>query len=198
MTRTPEAAAGAPLPRAAVNSDADLIGRVLAGRVDDYGLLVHRHQDTLYRVAWSMVHDSDVAADLVQDVFVRAYVNLGSCRDTERFRVWILVMLRNRCLDYLKERRRADVSLQDLKGEPPGRSGSPLSSLSERAEIDRALGTLPDSLREAFLLRHVEDLDYEEIADVLGTSVAGSKMRVSRARDLLRKALSQAADADSA
>lgn len=179
----------APDPAAALLRDADLIAGVLAGTTYWYGHLVRRHQDSLYRVAWSMVGDPDVAVDLVQDAFIRAYSNLGRCREPEQFRAWAMAMLRNRCLDHLKERRRQDIPLADVEDVYDNRGADTLDVLSVRGELQRALHLLPDTLREAFLLRHVEDLAYEEMAEVLDTSVAGVKMRVSRARDLLRRHL---------
>jgi RNA polymerase sigma-70 factor, ECF subfamily len=173
----------------ALLSDAEVVAAVLDGAVDLFGVLIRRHQESLYRLAWSMVRDSDTAADLVQDTFVRAFVGLESCREPARILVWLLTMVRNRCLDHLKERRRSDISL-DAAPEMPGAPGADvLATLTARTELERALDALPASLREAFLLRHVEDMSYEDMADVLETTVAGAKMRVSRAREALRQHL---------
>jgi RNA polymerase sigma-70 factor, ECF subfamily len=175
-------------------ADAELVRQVLAGDVNEYGKLIQRHQDTLHRVAFAMVQDGDIVADLVQDVFIAGYVNLASCRNPARLRVWLLVMLRNRCLDFLKARRRRDIPLELLPGEPATSGASVLSGIADRTELRRALAALPESLREAFLLRHVEELEYEEMAELLETTVAGVKMRVSRAREALRRHLVAAED----
>ena len=84
-------------------SDADVIARVIAGDKQQFEHLVHRYQQSLYRHAVALVLDHDAAADMVQDAFVRAYLNLRDCRDVTRFRSWLFRTLRNRCLDYLKE-----------------------------------------------------------------------------------------------
>src|SRR5262249_28127630 len=83
--------------------DAAVIGRVLAGDVQEFAVLVARYQSGLYRYAVSMVLDHDAAADMVQDTFVRAYTHLAACRDPSRFHAWIFQTLRHRCLDYLKD-----------------------------------------------------------------------------------------------
>jgi RNA polymerase sigma-70 factor, ECF subfamily len=171
-------------------TDVEVVAAVLAGRTELFAQLIRRYQDTMYRVAFSMVLDTDVASDVVQDALIRAFANLGQCRDPHRFRVWILRMLRNRCLDHLKERRRQDVSLDQEAHVAAARNVHPLHAMAERSELVRALESLPESLREAFLLRHIEELSYEEIAELLSTSVPAVKMRVSRARDLLRHQLS--------
>jgi RNA polymerase sigma-70 factor, ECF subfamily len=176
----------------ALLSDGAIARSVLAGDTDLFGILIQRHQDSLHRVAYSMVQDTDVASDLVQDALIRAFSNLHRCRDTQRFRVWVMAMLRNRCLDYLKERRRRDVPL-DAAAEGQAVNGTDaLNSLAARTELQRALDALPPTLREAFLLRHVEDMTYEDIAEVLDATVAGVKMRVSRAREALRQQLNDA------
>jgi RNA polymerase sigma-70 factor, ECF subfamily len=172
----------------ALLSDLELVERVLAGDTDWYGILIQRHQDALHRVAYSMVLDSDAAADLTQDAFIRAFANLRSCREPQRFGVWLMTLLRNRCLDWLKERRRRDLPLEDEAARVPA-GGDTLHRLADRSVLQRALGVLPVTLRDAFLLRHVEELSYDDMADVLGTSPGAAKMRVSRAREALREQL---------
>ena len=178
---------------AALMSDAELIAQILGGDPDCYQMLVQRHQESMYRVAWSMVSDSDAAADIVQDAFVRAYVNLARCRDRDRFRVWLLATVRNRALDWLKEKRRGDLSLSDehvvrrAESLSPGRAEQ--ESFELRTALESALGQLSQPLREAFVLRHVEQLPVEDVAKVLGTGVSAVKMRVMRAREQLQAAL---------
>lgn len=176
------------MARYALLPDGEVARAVLAGETDLFALLIRRHQDALHRVAFSMVQDADAASDAVQDVFIRAYANLARCRDPDRLRVWLMAMLRNRCLDHLKEPRRRDVPL-DAAPEALDAQPSALARLAARTELQRALATLPGTLREAFLLRHVEDMSYEDMAEVLDTTVAGVKMRVSRAREALRQQL---------
>jgi RNA polymerase sigma-70 factor, ECF subfamily len=173
--------------------DEELVGRVLAGESDAYEVLVRRYQARLYRHALGMVLDGDVAADLVQDAFVNAFRRLDRCRDRSSFGTWIFRILRNRCLDYLKERRRKDLPLDDhhdleAVGDGP-ESNFERSVLGD--VIERALGQLPETQREAFLLKHVHDLTYEEIAEVVGASESALRMRVLRAREMLQTLLGE-------
>jgi RNA polymerase sigma-70 factor (ECF subfamily) len=176
-------------PSSPASSDAELIERVLAGESDLYRVLVQRYQRSLFRVAYSMVTDRDTAEDLVQDAFVRAYVNLARCRDRARFRYWLLSTLRHRALDHLKERRRHDLSLSEgtvlrrvevVRATPDAAEG-----VSLRGSLQGALERLSPPLREAFVLRHVEECSFEEVARLLGTGVSAVKMRVHRARQQL-------------
>lgn len=172
-------------------ADAAAVARVLAGDVQAFAPLVARYQAALYRYAVSLVLDHEVAADMVQDAFVRAYTNLRSCRDHARFRAWLYQTLRHRCLDHLKERRRRDVPL-DQAGPVPDPADDPGTLVERqgvRAEIARALATLPDAQREAFVLHYVEGLPYDTMAQVMEVSVSALKMRVLRARDTLATAL---------
>jgi len=171
--------------------DAAVIDRVLRGDTQQFALLVARYQTGLYRHAVSMVLDHDVASDMVQETLVRAYTRLSTCRDHDRFRAWLFQMLRNRCLDHLKDIRRRNVSL-DRALDVPAPGEEPVAQMERmrlRGEISKALDQLPDAQREAFLMHYVEELPYETMADLLGASVSALKMRVLRAREALGAAL---------
>jgi RNA polymerase sigma-70 factor, ECF subfamily len=179
-----------------VNSptDAELIERVLAGDRELYAEIVGRYQEMLYRFALGMLQDPDTAADLVQDSFVKAFTSLARCRDRQHFGSWIFRIVRNRCTDHLRSPARKRVSLEDeypalFERETPE---SELERAELRLAIDRALATLPVAQREAFLLKHVENLSYEEMAELLDTGVSALKMRVLRAREALQGALQEA------
>ena len=154
-------------------------------------MLVERYQAALYRYAVGMVHDGDLAADLVQDSFVKAYTSLRSCHDPGRFGAWLYRILVNRCKDYLKSRRRHTVPLEDDTAIAPESDGPSLDAdrNSLRTSVERALQTLPEAQREAFLLKHLEGRSYEEMAEMLGASVSALKMRVMRAREALQAVL---------
>jgi RNA polymerase sigma factor (sigma-70 family) len=167
--------------------DAELIERVLAGERECFQPLVQRYQESLYRVACALVLDPDAAADIVQDAFVRAYANLARCHDRRRFRFWLLATLRNRGLDYLKERRRRDVSLSDdtvvRRAEVHDAGGADTAErVALRSALDAALARLSPAIRETFVLRHVEQWSIEELAELLGLSESAVKMRLHRAR----------------
>lgn len=173
-----------------INPEAELITRILGGERDLYGTLVKRYQEQLYRHALGMVRDPDAAADLVQDSFVKAYASLSTSQ-SDRFGAWLFRILRNRCTDYLRQKRLRDVSLDgDMQyaSQRPGPDRD-LERVELRAAMEGALAALPEAQREAFLLKHVEGLSYEEMAELLGVGISALKMRVARARDTLQVAL---------
>ena len=173
-------------------SDVDVIARVLGGEKQQFELLVTRYQRVVYRHAVSIVLDHDVASDMVQDAFVRAYLNLRECRDPSRFRAWLFQTVRNRCFDYLKEASRRNVRLEDVQASLLDEADGP-AALAERSEtrigIKRALAQLPPALREAFVMHYVDGMPYETMASLLDASVSALKMRVHRARQALSAAL---------
>ena len=171
--------------------DEQAVASVLAGDREAYAILIERYQDGLFRFAFGMIGSPDVAADLVQDSLVKAFTHLDRCRDPRRFSAWIYRIVRNRCLDYLKAPGRTELPISE--------AGSHLATDStaeetlERAELRHALfaaiATLPAAQREAFLLKHLEERPYEEMAEMLGASISALKMRVKRAREALQAAL---------
>jgi RNA polymerase sigma-70 factor (ECF subfamily) len=174
-------------------ADAEVVARVLDGEKQEFEHLVRRYQQVLYRHAVSIVLDHDAAADMVQDAFVRAYLNLRQCRDRSRFRAWLFQTLRNRCIDYLKDANRRNVRIDDVADPLIDESGDPCE-LTERSElrmrIVRALARLPPALREAFVMHYVDGMPYETMADLLDVSVSALKMRALRARAALSSSLS--------
>jgi RNA polymerase sigma-70 factor (ECF subfamily) len=167
--------------------DAELVRRAVQGDHDAFGRLVRRHQNALFRYGLAMGLDRDVALDLLQDTFVKAWERLGQCRDRERVRAWLFRIFRNAMLDWRRDVRRAEVPIHAV-AEPADPADWP-----ERHALGDAIGTalagLPGILRDAFLLRHAAEHSYEEIAGIAGISLSAAKMRVARAREALRDAL---------
>lgn len=172
-------------------ADAEVIARVLDGGTQEFATLVTRYQRALYRHAAAMVLDHGAAEDMVQDAFVRAYTNLRECRDPAHFRAWLFQTLRNRCLDYLKEPRRRQMSLDAAESVLDG--GESPSDAAERTQMRRriaaALERLAPVQREAFVMHYVDGMPYEAMAELLGVSVSALKMRAMRARETLSAAL---------
>ncbi len=174
--------------------DLEVVRRIQRGDRESYRVLVHRYQDVLYRFALPMVRDPDHAADLVQATFTAGYLKLSSLRDGARFGGWLYRMCVNSCRDHLKSGRRRDVALEEAPNE--ALASPALADVTlERRELGVALGEalagLNQELREAFVMKHVDELSYEEMADVLKVSVPALKMRVHRARESLKNSLEE-------
>jgi RNA polymerase sigma-70 factor (ECF subfamily) len=163
------------------NTDQLIIQRVLGGNRDAFKTLIQRYSDPLYRHALCMTGSPDVAEDILQLSFIKAYQHLAEVRG--RFDAWVFRIVAIGCKDWLKNIRRSHLSYDE--DDQPSSYATPDEELDRtelRSDLDRALSTLPASLREAFVMKHVEGRSYEEMADLLGTTVGALKMRVHRAR----------------
>jgi len=176
----------------AAPSDAEVVARVLGGDADAFGMLIRRYEAGLLRFATRMLGSRDAAADAVAEGLVRAYRHLASCREPAHLRTWLYRIVTNRCKSHLARRSVADVPLDEA---PPVADPSDTEATFERGEqialVQRALTTLSADKREAFVLKHVEGLSYEEMAAVTGERIPTLKMRVHRAREALLKALEE-------
>lgn len=173
-------------------SDAEVVARVLGGDREAFGLLIRRYEAGLVRFATRMLGSRDAAADAVAEGLVRAYRHLASCRDPARLRTWLYRIVANRCKSHLARRPFSSVPLEEA---PPVADSTDNEAAVERAEqlalVERALGELSPEKREAFVLKHVEGLSYEEMSAVTGERIPTLKMRVHRAREALLQALEE-------
>ena len=177
----------------APRSDADLIADVLGGNVDAYGVLVKRYQDTYVRFAVRMLGNRDDADDALQSAFVRGFRALGSCKDPSRFSAWLYQIVINECRTLVARRARRDRRFVRDEDELHARPAPTVpGQVGDLEEIQRALDRLDAEQREAFVLKHVEELSYEEMAALTGANVSALKMRVKRACDRLRQLLDPA------
>ena len=170
--------------------DQQIIASVLAGDRDAFASLIQRYSDPLYRHALGMTGSPDVAEDILQQSFIKAYNHLAEVRG--RFDAWLFRIVANGCKDWLKNIRRTHVSYDE--DDQPSAFNTPDEDLDRselRLDLDRALSSLAPSLREAFVMKHVEGRSYEEMAELLGTTVGALKMRVHRAREALQALLEE-------
>lgn len=173
--------------------DAELVRRVLEGDADAFAGLVGRYREPLGRYATRMLGNRADAEDALQETFVRAYRSLGRCTDPDRFGAWVFGILVNRCRTAGAQRARRDrlIVFDDGAVTRAGSADDPIERRDLLDTVQRALGRLAPLLREAFLLKFVEEMSYEEMSQVTGASVPALKMRVSRARSDLRSLLAE-------
>jgi RNA polymerase sigma-70 factor (ECF subfamily) len=177
------------------HSDGALVRRVLDGDVDAYAVLVTRYRARFGRYAGHMLGNREDAEDALQDAFVRAWRALARCRDPERFDAWLFRILANRCRTRGARRRRYESTFsQDEHALLSAQYDAPVGEEQgwSRA-VDRALAALEPDQREAFLLKYVDELSYEEISRLTGVGISALKMRVKRAADHLRDLLQERA-----
>jgi RNA polymerase sigma-70 factor, ECF subfamily len=176
-------------------SDNALVRRAREGDYEAFEVLFERHRQLVYRFAYQMIPRRDDAEDIVQEAFVRAYQNLGRYRDEAKFTTWLLRIVTNLCTDQARMRTRRDnLEQQEAAGglmwmtsiEGP----DPVEELEKdrrKLALRKALNALPVHHRSVIVLRDLEERDYNDIAQILGCTVGGAKLRVLRARRALKE-----------
>ena len=177
--------------------DLEVIGRVLAGEVALYELIMRRYNRLLFRLARGIMRDDDEARDVVQEAYLRAYRKLDQFRGPGGFKSWLAQITLNEARTRVRkplllvDDEDAIVDLHALHSDEP--EVEAMSCESQRI-IEDAIDDLPDDFRVVFLMRGVEQLSVAESAELLGIKEATVKTRFHRARALLRHALSQRID----
>lgn len=176
-------------------SDGQLIEAALLGEQTAFTSLVERYQDRLFTAIRSDVGCSEIAEDIVQDAFIRAFVKLDTFRRESSFYTWLYRIALNSRRYYLRNRNRSmpldDASEHCVQSWLESESG-PSETMERREEcvvVRRALNRLDDHHRDILLLREFEGFDYRRIADVLQLTMGTVRSRLSRAREQLRKEL---------
>jgi RNA polymerase sigma-70 factor, ECF subfamily len=174
-------------------ADRAAVEQTLAGDTEAFAGVVRRHASGLVSLCTRMVNDPRLGEELAQEALARAYSRLGSFRGDCRFRHWLQRIAVNGCRDHLKAGARAERP-SELSGDELVDGLDPERGASARQAVVAlagALAELPEKYREAFTLFHVENMPYEEIEAVTGVRVNALKVRVHRARLMLRARLGE-------
>lgn len=178
-----------------------LIHRAAKGDEAAFEQLLTQHEKSVYNLCLRMTGNPEDAMDVSQEVFLRVWKNLSSYQYDAAFSTWLFRIASNACIDFLRaKKRRNDVSLtmqdendgEDKELAVPDETPLPEEQLlakEHQSAVLKAMNELPPDFREILQLRVVEELPYEEIAEILDIKVGTVKSRLARARELLRKNL---------
>jgi RNA polymerase sigma factor (sigma-70 family) len=176
-------------------NDDELVERSLHGDSSAFAELVRRWAARVLAICHSRVRRADIAEDLAQDAFLRAFRSLSTLSDPSKFGPWLSGIALRVCLDWLKSPKNAQVNFSTLGPEIPlsdllaTEHDSGILSGEERRLLLREIENLPESYRQIILLYYYDDLTYRQVAELLNVSVPTVNARLAKARALLRQRL---------
>ncbi|MFN2498956.1 MAG: RNA polymerase sigma factor [Pyrinomonadaceae bacterium] len=177
-------------------ADRELVATAAQGLEGGFEELVRRYQRPISAYVYRMVGDYDCALDLTQEIFIKIYASLSRYRPEFKFSTWIYKIAHNAAIDHLRRNAGRERSInngsesepQQLVIESKGLSPEQQSEREERRiEIESVVRLLPTAYRELVVLRHSQDLTYEEIVEVTGLPLGTVKNRLFRAREMMRQ-----------
>ena len=179
-------------------TEQELVRAAAGGDTEAFARLVRTYENKIYSLAFRMCGSADDASDIAQEAFLAAWRGLPSFRGDSGFATWLYRLTSNVAIDYLRrqKKQRGDMSLDDEElGLDAVDTGPGPQDAAERTEVRSVVAAglqeLREGHRQVLVLREIQGLSYEEIADVLEVDLGTVKSRISRARSALRKILLQ-------
>ena len=170
----------------------DLVSRARRGDGSAFEELIRRHERLALGVAYGVLHDAQLAGDVVQEAFLKAWRRLDDLAQAASFASWLCGIVRNLCVDQRRRRRVAVCGIEEARGEADCKAREPAEEMGRREQGERiaaALESLDAMTRSAVVLRYYENLSSREIGELLGLSSAAVDMRLMRGRQALKEKL---------
>lgn len=165
------------------------LSQAMEGDKDAFGKIIEAYQGPVYNLAYRMLNNANEAEEAAQEAFIRAYTRLDSYNPERKFSTWLLSITSNYCIDVIRKRRAILLSIDEPLAPHPAlmseKSAGPESQLVQHEEqvlVQSLLAELEPDYRQAVVLRYWYDLSYEEIAELMNTTVSAIKSRLFRAR----------------
>jgi RNA polymerase sigma-70 factor, ECF subfamily len=181
-------------------SDEEIAARVADGESAAFDHLIERYEAKIARYGRRFLFDGDDAKDLLQDIFIKAYVNIKDFDTSRKFSAWIYRIAHNEFINAIKKRTRtstmsldldADVLLPHLVSDDTADKEANVHEM--RAVLDKSLKEIPIKYKEPLILYYFEDMDYKQISDVLSIPVATVGVRLKRGKAMLKTAVVEVA-----
>lgn len=185
-------------------NDGDIIKRCLSGESNSYEILVNRYQRPIYNLAYRISGNEADAQDIAQEAFVKAYQSLQSYNPQYSFKSWLFRITQNLSIDQLRKKSRhshismnqeiEDESGDSLQKEWEDHSPNARTQLMEKQKgerIEQMIQSLPEPYKSVIILRHVEEMQLEEIAQLLSIPLGTVKTNLYRARNLMKDKLKE-------
>ncbi len=178
--------------RRQLNEESVWLEQARQGDKSAFGKIIEAYQSPVFNLAYRMLNNANEAEEAAQEAFIRAYTRLDSYNPAHKFSTWLLSITSNYCIDLIRKRRAVLLSIDEPLPPHPAlmsdRTASPESQAVQGEQeqmVQRLLQELPEDYRQAVVLRYWYELSYEEIAEMMETSVSAIKSRLFRARKQL-------------
>lgn len=172
--------------------DEELVKRIVSGEKRLYEQIMRKYNQRLYRISRSIVNDDAAAQDIMQTAYLNAYLHLTNFQAKSSFATWLTQILINESLLYKKRSRRHQEAISNNK-ENPIHHQTPLSELMNnelKTILEQSVSGLPEKYRLVFVMREMEEMSVNETMEILNLSESNVKVRLNRAKEMLRIHLS--------
>ncbi len=180
--------------------DSQIIKRALKGDQKAFRKLRIKYHDAIYNLIYRMVHDKEEVEDLTQEAFIKAFTSLSSFNDEYAFSTWMYKIATNNSIDHIRKKKLQTFSIDkpieskdsDFSYELPDTSYEPDQEMiadQRKKLLEDAIRSLPPKYRQVILMRHVDDKEYQEIAEELKLPLGTVKAHIFRAREMLYRHL---------
>ncbi|MEX0602949.1 MAG: sigma-70 family RNA polymerase sigma factor, partial [Bacteroidota bacterium] len=182
------------------SEDSDLIKRAINGEQDAFRRLRLKYHDAIYNLIYRMVREKEEVEDLTQEAFIKAFTSLATFNEEYAFSTWLYKIATNNCIDYIRRKKLQKFSIDkpieskdsDFSFELPDSTYAPDRGMIETQRkrlFEEAIRSLPPKYRQVILMRHAEEMEYQDIADALKLPLGTVKAHIFRAREMLYKYL---------
>jgi RNA polymerase sigma-70 factor (ECF subfamily) len=182
------------------SEDTALIQLALVGDQGAFARLRQKYHDAIYNLIYRMIREKDEVEDLTQEAFIKAFGSLSTFNDEFAFSTWLYKIATNNCIDHIRRRKLQTFSIDkpieskesDFTFELPDTGDEPDQEMISRQRkklLDDAINSLPPKYRQVIVMRHQEELEYQEIARILKLPLGTVKAHIFRAREMLYKEL---------
>jgi RNA polymerase sigma-70 factor (ECF subfamily) len=174
-------------------TDEEVIFLIQSGKIEFFDTIICRYEDRIKRYAWKFLSDGEDINDVIQDIFIKSYINIQSFDTKRKFSSWIFRIAHNELINTLKKRKKKTLPLFNLDiffPQHPPNLNDGLNQQIDRHNIEKMINETLDQIeskyREPIILYYLEDLTYKEIADVMEIPISTVGIRIKRAKEIMQ------------
>lgn len=172
-----------------LDDDFSLVKRFIDGDESSFAVLVQRHKEKVRNIIYLTMNSSNSVDDIAQDVFLTVYRNLSNFRFESQFTTWLYRITVNKCKDYMRKIKIRNIFTPIKEAEDKADNSLTPESKDVSGIVQKAIGRLPEKLRVPLLLKDIEGMSYQEIAETVQCEIGTVKSRIFRAREGLKNIL---------